>query len=446
MLGLCRSVVNPEFAQHQNYATLAEIEVFRGSDMPKHQFVWFRALAGVACCIVPFSQLPASAAETTEKVIHAFKGGNDGENPYAGLIADGAGNAYGTTDGGGEGCGCGTVFKLTRDRKESVLYAFKGGDDGAAPDGALMLDASGNFYGTTVAGGGTGCGGYGCGTVFKLAPDGTETILYAFQGGSDGFQPGSNIVMDQAGNLYGTTAAGGAYNSDCSSEGCGTAFEIQADGTKITLYQFQGGTDGEGPTGPLIADSAGNLFGTTEGGGGCALGGCGTVFELTPGGQESILYTFQGGADGLGPFGGVIMDSDGNLYGTTGFGGANTGGVVFKIPAGGGSESVLYSFRGGSDGAGPVAGVVMDANGNLYGTTEIGGGSGKGCKHIQFGAGCGTVFELTPDGKETVLYSFYRKRGQLPRAPLLLGKNGALYGTTTIGGKYKDGVVFEVKE
>lgn len=406
--------------------------------MPKQQFVWFRALASVACCIAAFSQLTASAAGATEKVIHAFKGGNDGENPYAGLITDGAGNAYGTTDG--------TVFKLTKDRKESVLYAFKGGSDGAAPHGALMLDASGNLYGTTLAGAGTGCGGYGCGTVFKLAPNGKETILYAFQGGSDGFQPVSNVVMDQSGNLYGTTAAGGAFNSGCSSEGCGTIFEVQPNGTKITLYQFQGGTDGEGPTGPLIADSAGNLFGTTEGGGGCALGGCGTVFELTPGGQESILYAFQGGNDGLGPFGGVIMDSTGNLYGTTEFVGTEEGGVccgvVFEIPAGGGSEKVLYSFRGGSDGANPLAGVVMDANGNLYGTTEIGGGNGKSCKH----AGCGTVFELTPKGKETVLFAFSPRHGQLPEAPLLIGKNGNLYGTATQGGAHKDGVLFEVKK
>jgi uncharacterized repeat protein (TIGR03803 family) len=443
MLSLSCVVVNPEFARRRNYAIFVEIEVFWGSNMRKHRSVWVRALAGIACCAAPLSPPSAGAAE---KVIHAFKGGNDGENPYSGLISDGVGNAYGTTDGGGSGGGVGTVFKLTKDRKESALYAFKGGSDGAGPDGALMLDGSGDLYGTTVAGGGTGCDGYGCGTVFKLAPDGKETVLYAFQGGSDGFQPVSNIVMDQSGNLYGTTAAGGAYNSDCSSEGCGTAFELQPNGTKITLYQFQGGTDGEGPTGPLIADSAGNLYGTTEGGDGCALGGCGIVFELTPGGQESILYAFQGGADGLGPFGGVVMDGAGNLYGTTGFGGANTSGVVFEVPAGGGSENVLYSFRGGSDGALPVAGVVRDSNGNLYGTTEIGGGSGKGCKHVQFGAGCGTVFELTPAGKETILYHFYGRRGQLPKAPLLLGKNGALYGTTTEGGAHKDGVVFEVKK
>jgi len=403
-------------------------------------------LAGIACCVAPLSPLPAGAAA---KVIHAFRGGDDGENPYAGLIADDAGDLYGTTDGGGQSGCCGTVFKLTNDRTESVLYAFKGGSDGSDPDGALMLDASGNLYGTTLfGGGGTGCdnGSNGCGTVFKLAPDGTETVLHAFQGGSDGWQPGSNIVMDQSGDLYGTTGAGG---TGCGSQGCGTVFEVQPNGTKITLHQFQDGADGAIPTGPLIVDSAGNLYGTTLGGGGCSLyqGGCGTVFELTQGGQESILYAFQGGTDGLGPLGGVIMDGAGNLYGTTGAGGAESCcGVVFEVPAGGGSETVLYSFRGGHDGANPYAGVVRDVKGNLYGTTKVGGGSGTGCKRVYFGDGCGTVFKLTPTGEETVLAHFYKKHGRLPEAPLLLGKNGELYGTTIEGGKFNLGVVFKVKK
>jgi uncharacterized repeat protein (TIGR03803 family) len=419
--------------------------------MQKYRSGWFCALAGIACCIAPMS-LPAAAAE---KTIHVFRGGNDGAGPWqGGLISDNAGNAYGTTDGGGgAGCngGCGTVFKLTKDRKESVLYAFKGGSDGAGPDGALMVDASGNLYGTTIfGGGGAGCnnGSNGCGTVFRLTPDGTEKVLYAFQGGGDGFDPVSNIVTDQSGNLYGTTAAGGTFNSDCASFGCGTIFEVQPNGTKITLYQFQGGTDGADPNGPLIADAAGNLYGTTYGGGGCTFdGGCGTVFELTSSGHESILYAFQGGTDGKGPLSGVIIDGAGNLYGTTFNGGsADSQGVVFEIPTGGGSERVLYSFRGGSDGANPMAGVVRDAKGNLYGTTEVGGGNGKGCKKIQFGIGCGTVFKLTPGGKETVLFAFSRKSGKLPEAPLLFGKNGDLYGTTTEGGKNNNGVVFELKK
>jgi uncharacterized repeat protein (TIGR03803 family) len=414
--------------------------------MLKRQLGWFRALAATACCIAPSGALATGAAE---KIIHAFQGGSDGASPYfGGLISDGAGNAYGTTSGGGDGCsdgGCGTVFKLTRDRTESVLYAFQGGSDGDGPLGALTMDASVNLYGMTVSGGGCTAIQYGCGTVFKLAPDGTETVLYAFQGGGDGYQPIGNVVMDQGGNLYGTTDAGGTYNADCA-EGCGTVFEVQPNGTKITLHQFQGGTDGEDPTGALISDSSGNLYGTTAGGGGCSLGqgGCGTVFEVTPGGQDSILYAFQGGVDGLGPQGGVVMDSAGNLYGTTFAGGAaSCCGAVFEVPAGGGSESVLYSFHGGSDGANPLAGVVRDKKGYFYGTTEFGGGDG--CKH-EFGTGCGTVFEVTPKGKETVLVAFSHKHGELPEAPLLIGKQGTLYGTASEGGKSNDGVVFEVKK
>src|SRR3984885_15019252 len=241
----------PEFVPSGKYARIREMNS-RGSAMQKYRSVWLHVLAGVACCIAPFSLPPAIAAE---KTIHAFRAGNDGASPFfGGLISDSAGNMYGTTSGGGNGDG-GTVFKLKEGRKKSVLYAFKGGSDGVEPFGSLTMDASGNLYGTTAfGGGGTGCdnGSEGGGTGFKLAPDGTETVLYAFQGGSDGFGPGSNIVMDQSGNLYGTTAAGGTYNSDCGSFGCGTIFEVQPDGTKITLDEFQAGTDGAGPTGPLI--------------------------------------------------------------------------------------------------------------------------------------------------------------------------------------------------
>jgi uncharacterized repeat protein (TIGR03803 family) len=416
--------------------------------MQIHRSVWFCALVGVAC----LELFAAPPAEASEKVVHAFQGGSDGAAPgYGGLITDGAGNSYGTTAGGGSGCSdgeCGTVFKLTKNRKETVLYAFKGGNDGADPFGELMLDSFGNLYGSTLYGGGCTAFGYGCGTVFKLTPDGAETVLYAFQGGNDGYSPEGNVVMDQSGNLYGTTGGGGTYNNACA-EGCGTVYELQPNGTKTAIYLFQGGADGAGPNGALIADSSGNLYGTTDAGGGCSgyQFGCGTVFKLTQSGQESILYSFQGGPDGLEPFAGVIMDGAGNLYGTTIDGGvASCCGVVFEVPAGGGSENVLYSFRGGSDGANPVAGVVRDAKGNFYGTTEVGGGSGNGCKHVLFGDGCGTVFKLTPAGKETILYHFFGRSGQLPMAPVMLGKNGALYGTTSTGGKHKDGVVFEVKK
>ncbi len=411
--------------------------------MQRHQSGWVCAVLAMVCCTAARG---APSADVAEKVIHFFHGGNDGSSPYyGGLIADAAGNAYGTTAGGGSGCsdrgGCGTVFKMTKDRKESVLYAFKGGTDGAGPFGALMLDASGIMYGTTASGGGCTALQYGCGTIFKLTPDGTETVLYAFQGGSDGFQPFGSVVIDQAGNLYGTTAGGGTYNAACA-EGCGTVFELQPNGTKITLYEFQGGDDGEGPRGALISDTSGTLYGTTAVGGGCSASqfGCGTVFEVTPSGQESILYAFQGGSDGLEPFAGVTMDSTGNLYGTT-FGGGTPGccGVVFEVPAGGGSETVLYGFLGGSDGASPIAGVVRDTKGNLYGTTYWGGG--LAAQRRDFG-GCGTVFELSKHGHESILYRFDKAGGSGPSAGLLAGAHGKFFGTATAGGKGNHGVVY----
>jgi uncharacterized repeat protein (TIGR03803 family) len=172
------------------------------------------------------------------------------------------------------------------------------------------------------------------------------------------------------------------------------------------------------------------------------------VFEIPAAGGYTVLYAFQGGLDGEFPKSGLIADAAGNLYGTTESGGdSNCGcGTVFEIPAGGGSDKVLYSFAGGSDGANPVAGVVRDAKSNIYGTTEMGGGTGKGCRKVMFADGCGTVFKLTPGGKESVLFAFSLESGQLPEAPLLFGSNGVLYGTTTTGGKHKDGVVFKVKE
>jgi uncharacterized repeat protein (TIGR03803 family) len=391
-------------------------------------------------------------AYATGKTIYAFQGDSDAAYPaYGGLISDDAGNAYGTTaGGGGNACsygGCGTVFKLTKDRKESVLYAFKGGSDGESPQAGLTLDASGNLYGTTAFGGAV-CSS--CGTVFRIASDGTHTVLYSFQDGTDGYYPVSNIVIDQSGNLFGTTTSGGG-TQECG-QGCGIVFEVQPNGTEIVLYRFQGGKYGAFPSGTLVADSAGNLYGTTGGGGQCfGQSGCGTVFKVTPSGQESILYDFQGGTDGIGPEGGVIIDNTGNLYGTTAWSGTvnNTCcGVVFEVSTGSGAESVLYNFRGGTDGANPMAGVVRDSKGRLFGTTEVGGegGGGDGCKKVIAGDGCGTVFKLEPGGKETVLFAFHGRYGKRPLAPVLLGKNGAIYGVTSEGGPDKQGVVFEVTQ
>ena len=261
-------------------------------------------------------------------------------------------------------------------------------------------------------------------------------MLYTFQGGSDGLFPRGGLIADISGNFYGVTDEGG-YGTEC----CGTVFEVQPSGTKITLYTFQGGSDGAYPVGGLIADASGNLYGTTGlgGGTGCGGDGCGTVFKLTPGGAETVLYAFQGNNDGAGPLAGLIADGSGNFYGTTMAGGASDAGTVFEITPTS-QETVLYSFKNGSDGAFPEAGLIMDKKGNLYGTTY--GGGETVCKKV---GSCGTAFELTPDGAETVLCRFDKAGGSNPAAPLLAGAHGALFGTTYAGGKGNNGAVFELK-
>ena len=288
---------------------------------------------------------------------------------------------------------------------ESVLYRFRGGSDGADPSGSLIMDSAGNLYGTTANGGRSGCPN-GCGVVFKLAPDGsggyTESTLYRFRGGSDGAYPSGSLIMDSAGNLYGTTTHGGNRYGD------GVVFKLAPDGsggyTESVLYRFRGGRHAATPFGRLIMDGAGNLYGTTSGGlrslSSRCPNGCGVVFKLAPDGSggytESVLYRFRGGSDGDNPSGSLIMDSAGNLYGTTDGGlrsrcPSNGCGVVFKLApdgSGGYTESVLYRFRGGSDGDNPSGSLIMDSAGNLYGTT--GGGGIQSFDH----SGCGIVYEI----------------------------------------------------
>ena len=394
-----------------------------------------------------FARTPAN----NEKILHAFRG-SDGAGPGGALIADGSGNLYGPAENGGEGgcaLGCGVVFEIDAHHKETTLYKFQGGNDGAYPGAGLVLDGAGNLYGTTTEGGGTGCGA-GCGTVFKLAPDGTESIFYSFQGGSDGWVPMGQLAMDENGNLYGATADGGNYNgSTCDVDGCGTVFELQPGGTKMTLHAFQSGSDGDFPLGGVIMDANGNLYGTTFAGGSAACNGdgCGSVFEIPFNGAEAVIYAFQGSNDGAAPFAGVTLDGAGNLYGTTAVGGEcgiqyyqNNCGTVYKITPGG-NEAVLYDFQGGNDGLSPQSGLTIDSTGNLYGTTNLGGGK---CRRMV--NGCGTLFELTPTAKETVLLAFGKKGiGANPTDAPLVGKHGALLGTATGGGRFKDGVVFELK-
>ena len=409
------------------------------------------AIASVSALVVATAATPALGVE---KKIYSFRGGDDGALPYGGLIADKHGNLYGSTIDGGTGTlcddttpGCGTLFKIAKDGRESVLYSFQGGSDGWGPMGSLFADATGTLFGATNVGGGSDACEYGCGIIFKLPQGGKESVLYAFQGMADGQYPQGSLIADVNGNLYGVTTEGGNYNgSECAEAGCGTVFEVQPNGSKITLYAFQGGTDGVTPVGGLVADASGNLYGTTGAGGGSGCGGdgCGTVFKLTPDGTESVVYAFQGGNDGDAPLAGLIMDNGGNLYGTTWGGGEGSNscsncGIVFEVsPAG--VETKLYAFKDGNDGANPEAGVIMDASGNLFGTTHGGGGVACGRE------GCGTVFKLAPNGNETVLYAFAPSHGRNPVAPLLLGKHKLLYGTTTGGGGHQDGVVFQLKQ
>ncbi|HEY2444389.1 MAG TPA: choice-of-anchor tandem repeat GloVer-containing protein [Rhizomicrobium sp.] len=411
--------------------------------------------ASAACAIVLVLSAAASAAHAGKlRVLYEFAGMPDGEQPQGNLLQDSAGNLYGTTIvGGNKGCsqgaGCGTVFKIAPDGTESVLIAFDRKKNGGEPEAGLIADSAGNLYGTTLLGGDPICDdGQGCGAVFKLAPDGTETILHAFQWGTDGGFPMAPVVADGKGNLFGVTAEGGDTITYCNGYGgCGVAFKIAADGTETILHRFAGGYEGRGdgayPAGRLWIDARGNIYGTTQQGGvnclGDGYGGCGTVFEITRDGQEKVLYSFcsqSGCADGLQPLAGVIEDSAGNLYGTTTYGGnpycPQGCGVVFELGAGG-AFKVLHTFEdtdfGMHDGAYPVADLTADASGNLYGTTYAGGDTGCG------GGGCGSVFEISNDGVESVLYGFDRKKGgRFPRSGLLLDNAGHFFGTTAAGG------------
>jgi len=410
-------------------------------------------------------------------VFYTFSGtGADGEFPQGDVIRDPEGNTYATAFNGGDlSCnppyGCGVVFKLDRSGKETVLYSFMGGADGAYPSTGLLRDEAGNLYGTTRGGGDVSVSACsfnpGCGVVFKLDMSGKETALYAFTGGTDGLGPSSGLVRDEAGNLYGTTVAGGNLTGDCPGlpvTGCGVLFKLDRAGEETVLHTFTGGTDGYAPYGDLLRDTRGNLYGAASNGGDVsgfcsdvvepATGflGCGTVFKLDHTGKFSVLHTFHGADGGPFPDGWLVLDNEGNLYGMSGNGGDLSGcsglgcGVVFKVD-GNGKESVLYSFTGGKDGAETFAGVIRDVEGNLYGTTYNGGDfSGSLCADV----GCGVVFKLYPTGKEIAIHAFTGGTdGANPNAGLLQDEKGNLYGTASDGGDsscnppYGCGVVFK---
>jgi len=399
----------------------------------------------------------AEARSASYKVLYNFNSTN--ANPSSGLTTDSAGNAYGVTSGGGQN-NSGTVYELSPTTGYHLLYTFRyKGLGGWNPKGTLTIDSAGNLYGTTVNGGSnkTGCNNSGCGVAFELSPPSnggtwTETVLHSFcsqPNCADGAGPQAGVILDSTGNLFGTTFAGGG--TDSCNGGCGTVFELsrtEVGWNETVLLTFSAQSS---PASGLIFDKLGNLYGTTQSGG----NGKGSVFELSPTGgvwTETVLYAFSdfsNSMDGSFPQASLVFDGGGNLYGTTLMGGEFGLGTVFEVSPdpSGWTETVLYSFMGGNDGASPYASLAIDSAGNLYGTTFAGGGI-KGC----LGNGCGTVFELTPmlGGQWTQRLFRLPSSGSLglqPATPLILDGSGNIYGTTSKGGNPNgDGVMFRITQ
>jgi uncharacterized repeat protein (TIGR03803 family) len=412
-----------------------------------------RLLAAIAavCILTVLTQAQIQTAKATnykEKVLHAFTGGSDGGQPTD-LVRDAKGNLYGATAFGGNTSGecgsgyfqqgCGVVFKLSAAGKFSVLHAFDF-NDGAVPNN-LIYDASGNLYGTAAAGGNSACQDGGCGVIFKVTTEGDFTLLHRFTGGADGSVP-NGLILGAKGNLYGTTSA-----NTSSYEEYGEVFELTTSGQLHVLHSFNGTTHGNSADG-VVQDNDGNLYGTTFGGGdtSCILykgSGCGVVYKLDTSGKETVLYSFKGKSDGAFPAALLVMDKAGNLYGTASLGGDEKAvchlpdspvgcGTVFKIDNAG-AFSALIKFDS-SDGLYPGA-LTEDVDGIIFGTTSFGG---SGC--------CGVVYKLNSGNKETVVYNFKgQSQGGWPEQ-VIDDTKGNLYGTTEVGGDLSChcGVIFEL--
>ena len=384
---------------------------------------------------IPPARSAAHRFSASYQQLFRFHPPKDGTHPASGLL-DVNGTLYGTTQNGGLSRR-GTVYSISTGGVEKVLYRFRGGSDGSNPLSDL-INVNGTLYGTTSQGGGSGCSsGHddGCGTVYSVTTSGREKVLHAFKGGnSDGGDPLAGLI-DVNGTLYGTTAYGGGSGCKLTGfpTGCGTVFSVTTTGKETVLHSF-GGTDGENPAADLI-DVNGLLYGTTIfGGAGC---GCGTVFSITPTGAENVLYAFQGVSDGYWPLS-ALIDVNGTLYGTTNGGGTYcatgsgvTCGTVYSVSTTG-AKKIIYQFTGGADGRNPQAGLI-EVNGALYGTTPLGGVAN--CRGA-IGGTCGTLYSVTTGGVETVLYRFASGTdGANPIAPLT-NVNGTLYGTTIQGGDF----------
>lgn len=385
----------------------------------------------IAAGALLFSATVSTAEAAQFHVLYAF-GATGGTTPRGSLHADAAGNLFGTTVFGGD-VGCGVVFKIDSSGAQSVLHSFENDQtDSCYPYAGVIEDASGNLYGTTT---GTGLDGQDYGTVYKLTPGGSFTVLYWFCSNyycTDGSDPIGGLVLDKEGNLYGTTGLGGA-------NGYGTIFRYSADGTLTTLYSFRGGNDGGMPLADLISDNKVNLYGTASQGG---TYGAGTVFKFTSGGKFKVLHTFKGGrSDGAYPEFGLTRDAAGNLYGTTALGGNQRCywedfgygcAIIFKIDPSG-KETILYEFQGRSDGGWP-SGLALDAKGNLLGVSRS-----PSSKHQ------GAVFALAPDGAFSILHNIsYTLDGCEPYDSPILDGSGNLYGTMAYCGSNSYGTVFKV--
>ncbi|MGC2111632.1 MAG: choice-of-anchor tandem repeat GloVer-containing protein [Candidatus Korobacteraceae bacterium] len=391
--------------------------------------------------------MPVALRAQTYSILHTFAG-PEGANPTGKLTLDGAGNMYGTTSYGGADY-LGTVVRLQHKNSGwlvTPIYTFQGGSDGGGPGAPVVVGPDGSLYGTTRGGGDPGCyDTYPCGVVFHLRPPArapasvivpwTESVLYQFTGHGDGVYPSGDLAFDQAGNLYGTTQLGGVYNG-------GSIYKLtRSNGgwTESVLYSFRGTGDGEQPYRGVIADSAGNLYGTAAPDGTSH----GTVFELSPSGSgwiETTLYSFSGGSDGGSPSSGLVFDQTGNLYGTTLYGGTGNEGTLYKLtPSNGGwTFSVVYSYATYCE---PSGTLVLDGAGNFYGTTFVGGPDQLG-----------SVYKLSPSSggwTYTDLHDFLgacpypSEDGCLPEG-VVMDAAGNLFGMTYEGGETGDGVVFEL--
>ncbi|HEV2473199.1 MAG TPA: choice-of-anchor tandem repeat GloVer-containing protein, partial [Chthonomonadales bacterium] len=320
----------------------------------------------------------------------------NGAQPYAGLIQASDGNFYGTTSASGVGLGgYGTVYRMTATGAVTVLHSFSG-PDGSTPYSGLVQASDGNLYGTTYSGGANSLG-----TVYQITTGGVLTTLYSFTA-SDGNQPTGGLLQAADGNLYGTTYLGGAY-------GHGSVYKITTSGAFTTIYNFSGGSDGSGSEAPLIQAPDGTFYGVS---GSAGAYGYGTVFHITTGGSLTTLYSFTGGSDGSYPNEALIMASDGNLYGATLEGGADSLGTIFQITTAG-SLTTLHTFTGGTDGANPGAGLIQASDGTLCGVTEVGGANSQG-----------VVFQITTAGVLTTLHSFTGADGYYPSAVLMQASDG----------------------